>query len=187
MENTGFRNIKQFPAILCANETEVGEGAAPYYTNSTQLPVNYTDDIFEMLTLQDNLQTKYTGGTVLHIFLGEQVSDMETIKGLIKKVTNNFQLPYFTLSPTFSICPSHGYLNGKQEKCPICNEKTEVYARVVGYLRPVSQWNNGKQAEFNMRKTFKIPAKTEAIKKPGEIGKPRIAVGIPPEIKAKIA
>jgi anaerobic ribonucleoside-triphosphate reductase len=147
---------KRFPQILCANEHNYQNGAAPFYTNSTQLPVNYTDDIYETLTLQDDLQTQYTGGTALHIYLGEQVSDIETVKGLIKKVATNFRLPYFTLTPTFSVCPSHGYLNGKQERCPLCNEETEVYSRVVGYLRPIKQWNNGKQAEFRMRKAFFI-------------------------------
>ena len=147
---------EQFPGCLCANEEDYQKGAAPFYTNSTQLPVNYTDDIFETLTLQDELQTKYTGGTVLHIYLGEQISDTEVVKGLIKKVVTNYRLPYFTLSPTFSVCPSHGYLNGEQDKCPICGEETEIYARVVGYLRPVKQWNNGKQAEFGMRKAFKV-------------------------------
>lgn len=147
---------EQFPGCLCANEEDYQKGAAPFYTNSTQLPVNYTDDIFETLTLQDELQTKYTGGTVLHIYLGEQIADTEVVKGLIRKVVTNYRLPYFTLSPTFSVCPSHGYLNGEQDKCPVCGEETEIYARVVGYLRPVKQWNNGKQAEFGMRKTFKV-------------------------------
>jgi ribonucleoside-triphosphate reductase len=93
---------------------------------------------------------------VLHIFLGELVSDTMAIKGMIKKVSNNFKLPYFTLTPTFSVCPSHGYLNGEQAICPVCNQETEIYSRVVGYLRPVKQWNDGKQAEFKMRKTFVI-------------------------------
>ncbi|RLB13478.1 MAG: ribonucleoside triphosphate reductase, partial [Deltaproteobacteria bacterium] len=96
----------------------------------------------------------YTGGTVLHIFLGEQVTDTRTVKELINKVVTRFRLPYFTLTPTFSVCPSHGYLSGKQETCPHCHQETEVYSRVVGYLRPVNQWNSGKQAEFNMRKVF---------------------------------
>ena len=120
------------------------------------MPVNYTDDLFEALSLQDELQTKYTGGTVLHVFLGEQVTDMDAIKALVRKIAANFRLPYFTLSPTFSICPSHGYLNGEQERCGICDGATEVYSRVVGYLRPVKQWNNGKKTEFAMRKTFKV-------------------------------
>ncbi len=146
---------KQFPEIIGANEDYYKNGAAPYYTNSTHLPVNYTDDIFEALMLQDDLQLKYTGGTVLHVFLGEMVSDIEVIKSLIKKIAHNFRLPYFTITPTFSVCPSHGYLNGKQERCTTCNLETEVYSRVVGYLRPVKQWNDGKRAEFGMRKTFR--------------------------------
>ncbi len=157
-EGTSYRlsmlDKKQFPEIICANEEDYKKGADPYYTNSTQLPVNYSDDIYETLMLQDQLQAKYTGGTVLHVFLGELVSDIEAVKGLIRKVATNFRLPYFTLTPTFSVCPSHGYLIGKQERCSICNQETEIYSRVVGYLRPVKQWNNGKRAEFNMRKTF---------------------------------
>lgn len=159
-EGTSYRlaktDKKRFPDIVCANEDDYQKRGAPYYTNSTQLPVNYTDDIFETLMLQDKLQAKYTGGTVLHIFLGELVSDTMAIKGLIKKVSNNFKLPYFTLTPTFSVCPSHGYLNGEQAICPVCKQETEIYSRVVGYLRPVKQWNAGKQAEFKMRKTFKV-------------------------------
>jgi ribonucleoside-triphosphate reductase len=159
-EGTSYRlallDKEKFPGMICANEDAYQQGAAPFYTNSTQLPVNYTDDILEMLQLQDELQTKYTGGTVLHIFLGEEVSDIKAIKGLIRKIVNNHRLPYFTLSPTFSVCPSHGYLKGEQEKCPRCHSETEVYSRVVGYLRPVKQWNNGKQAEYRMRKTFKV-------------------------------
>jgi len=159
-EGTSYRlallDKKRFPEIICANENNYQQGGAPYYTNSTQLPVNYTDDILKTLMLQESLQAKYTGGTVLHIFLGELVSDTMAIKSLIKKVSNNFRLPYFTLTPTFSVCPSHGYLNGEQEICPACKQKTEIYSRVVGYLRPVTQWNDGKQAEFKMRKTFKV-------------------------------
>ena len=159
-EGTSYRlcmiDKNKFPEIICANEEDYQTGAAPYYTNSSQLPVNYSDDIFETLKLQDNLQSKYTGGTVLHIFLGEQVHDIEILKGLIKKVAKNYKLPYFTITPTFSVCPSHGYLNGEQEKCTKCDQNTEVYSRVVGYLRPVKQWNNGKQAEYNMRKSFAV-------------------------------
>jgi len=159
-EGTSYRlamlDKRRFPEIVCANELELQSGAEPFYTNSTHLPVNYSDDIFETLMLQDELQTKYTGGTVLHIFLGEQVTDIDTIKSLINKIVSKFRLPYFTLTPTFSVCPSHGYLSGEQDTCPKCGETTEVYSRVVGYLRPVNQWNRGKQAEFVMRKTFKI-------------------------------
>ena len=159
-EGTSYRlsmlDKKKFPGIICADEGHCQNGAAPYYTNSTQLPVNYSDDIFETLTLQDKLQAKYTGGTVLHVYMGEQVSDVDVIKRLTRKIASNFKLPYFTLTPTFSICPSHGYLSGKQEKCSVCEAETEVYSRVVGYLRPVKQWNNGKQAEFSLRRTFKV-------------------------------
>ena len=159
-EGTSYRlammDKRLYPDIISANQLDYKNGAAPYYTNSTQLPVNYTDDIFETLTLQDELQTKYTGGTVLHVFLGEQVEDTRVIRGLIRKIAGNFRLPYFTLSPTFSICPSHGYLPGRQDKCSRCSQETEIYSRVVGYLRPVKQWNSGKQAEFDRRKTFKI-------------------------------
>ncbi len=159
-EGTSYRlamiDKEKFPEIICANEEEYEKGAEPFYTNSTQLPVNYTDDIYETLMLQDELQTKYTGGTVMHIYLGENISDTRAVKDLIKKIVTGFRLPYLTLSPTFSVCPSHGYLEGKKERCPFCNDETEVYSRVVGYLRPVKQWNNGKQAEFKMRKTFKV-------------------------------
>jgi len=162
-EGTAFRlamiDKKQYHDIICANETYYQEGADPFYTNSSQLPVNYTDDIFEALELQDELQTKYTGGTVFHIFLGEQVNNIDATRNLVKKVTNNFKLPYFTLSPTFSVCPGHGYLNGSHEVCPECNQPVEVYSRIVGYLRPVSQWNNGKLSEFNIRKTFTMEKK----------------------------
>ncbi len=159
-EGTSYRlsmlDKKKFPEIICANESDFLRGAAPYYTNSSQLPVDYSDDIYETLRLQDDLQTRYTGGTVLHIFLGEHVNDMEALKGLIRKIATNYRLPYFTLTPTFSICPSHGYLDGEQPTCSICDQETEVYSRVVGYLRPVRQWNEGKQAEYENRKIFNV-------------------------------
>lgn len=159
-EGTAYRlalkDKKEFPDIICANEKEYQKGAEPFYTNSTQLPVNYTDDVFEALDLQDEVQQKYTGGTVLHIFAGERVKDREVVKKLVRKVCENYHLPYFTFSPTFSICPSHGYLSGSQPICPKCGARTEVYSRPVGYLRPVSQWNEGKAEEFKERKTFKI-------------------------------
>ena len=159
-EGTSYRlallDKKQYPGILCANESEHRSGAAPYYTNSTQLPVDYTEDLFETLQLQDELQSRYTGGTVLHIFLGEQIGETASLKQLVRKITSGYRLPYFTLTPTFSVCPSHGYLNGAVDPCPRCNTETEVYSRVVGYLRPVKQWNEGKQAEYNRRKTFAV-------------------------------
>jgi anaerobic ribonucleoside-triphosphate reductase len=142
--------------IICANEGEYKAGAEPFYTNSTQLPVNYTDDVFEALELQDVIQTKYTGGTVVHIFAGERVEDPDTIKGLIRKVCESYRLPYFTFTPTFSVCPSHGYIAGEHYTCPECDAETEVYSRVVGYLRPVNQWNKGKREEFRTRKTFVV-------------------------------
>ena len=173
-EGTSYRlamlDKKQFPQILCANEAQYEQGAAPFYTNSTQLPVNYTDDLLETLMLQDDLQSKYTGGTVLHVYFGEMVNDPESVKGLIKKVVTHFRLPYFTLTPTFSVCPSHGYLRGEQAKCSICNAETEVYSRVVGYLRPIKQWNDGKKAEFHMRRPFKMdfqePTSLEGLLEP---------------------
>lgn len=127
-----------------------------YFTNSTQLPVNYSDDIFEVLDHQDDLQTKYTGGTVVHIFAGERISNINTMKNLVKKVCNNYKLPYFTFSPTFSTCPNHGYVAGEHFKCPECGAECEVYSRIVGYIRPVNQWNKGKQMEFSNRTVFEI-------------------------------
>ncbi len=160
-EGTSFRLAKldkeRFPDIRCANEPDVrSRGAAPYYTNSTHLPVGFTEDLFETLRLQDALQTKYTGGTVLHIFLGEEIRDPLVVRNLVRRIASGYRLPYFTLTPTFSVCPTHGYLAGEQPVCSRCQEPTEVYSRVVGYLRPVKQWNSGKQAEFENRKTYRL-------------------------------
>ena len=146
----------KYKDIICGNEEEYKQGRDPFYTNSTHLPVNYTDDIFEALTLQDDLQTKYTGGTVQHLFLGEEVKDTNVVKQVVSKVSNSFRLPYFTLTPTFSVCPSRGYISGEHTQCTTCQADTEIYSRVVGYLRPVSQWNDGKQTEFCMRKTYQV-------------------------------
>ncbi|MEA2102780.1 MAG: ribonucleoside triphosphate reductase [Thermodesulfobacteriota bacterium] len=166
-EGTSYRIARldkdRYPDIICANEEDYQNGSEPFYTNSSLLPVNYTDDLFEALDLQDNIQTKYTGGTVLHLFAGEQVSDPGVVKDLVRKVCYNYHLPYFTFSPTFSICPSHGYLDGEQPICPVCGEPTEVYSRVVGYLRPVSQWNKGKKEEFKMRQTFSMEASEKKV------------------------
>ena len=160
-EGTAYRLARmdkiKYPKIIFANDGAVkNEGLEPYYTNSSQLPVQFTKDIFEALDLQENLQTKYTGGTVLHGFLGERIWDIEMVKKLVRKIAENYALPYFTLTPTFSICPVHGYLAGEQPICPKCvvEQKTEVYSRVVGYIRPVQQWNKGKQAEFKDRTEF---------------------------------
>ncbi|MDR1695734.1 MAG: ribonucleoside triphosphate reductase [Endomicrobium sp.] len=167
-EGTSYRLAKldkeTLKDIKCANEAEyLSKKAYPYYSNSTQLPVNYTDDIFEVLNHQDELQTKYTGGTVVHIFAGERIREKETMKNLVKKVCGTYKLPYFTFSPTFSTCPSHGYVTGEHFKCPHCGETCEVYSRVVGYIRPVNQWNEGKQSEFQTRKTFKIDDQAQAV------------------------
>jgi ribonucleoside-triphosphate reductase len=157
-EGTSYRlariDRKKHPEIIPANPKSVANGAEPFYTNSSQLPVDYEGDLFEALQHQDRLQTLYTGGTVFHIFLGERLYSWKAAAELIKKVAWSAHLPYFTLTPTFSICPTHGYINGEHKQCPTCNARCEVYSRVVGYLRPVDQWNDGKQAEFAVRKTF---------------------------------
>jgi len=162
-EGTSYRLARidkmQYPDIYVANEAAWKKGAQPYYTNSTQLPVNYTEDLFEALSLQDDLQAKYTGGTVFHTFLGESQLPVESVKQVIKKITQHFKLPYLTLSPTFSICPDHGYLYGEHDTCPKCQsegkeQECTVFSRIVGYLRPVNQWNAGKQEEFKERALF---------------------------------
>jgi ribonucleoside-triphosphate reductase len=130
------------------------DAESPFYTNSTHLPVDFTDDLFEALDLQDELQAKYTGGTVLHFYLGERMDDTAGVKNLVKTICDNYHLPYFTLTPTFSVCPVHGYIAGEVSVCPRCRNRCEVYSRVVGYLRPVKQWNDGKRAEFDMRKDY---------------------------------
>ena len=160
-ESTSYRlalkDKEKYPDIITA-----GTQKMPYYTNSSQLPVNYTDDAFEALKLQDEIQCKYTGGSVLHLFLGEKMPNDQSVKNLVKKIFENFHLPYITLTPTFSICPSHGYLTGEHLLCPQCviKQPCEVYSRIVGYLRPVSQWNIGKQQEFKERKTFALKHKS---------------------------
>ena len=156
-EGTSYRQAKadkeKYPDIITAGTKET-----PYYTNSSQLPVDYTDDVFKALKLQDELQCRYTGGTVLHVFLGEKINDTEAAKILVKKIFEKFHLPYITLTPTFSICPTHGYLTGEHFYCPKCTIKQpcEVYSRVVGYIRPVRQWHIGKKQEFKERKEFKL-------------------------------
>jgi anaerobic ribonucleoside-triphosphate reductase len=158
-EGTSYRLAKmdkaRYPDIVCANHELYGENnREPFYTNSTQLPVNYSDDIFEVLDLQNDIQNRYTGGTVFHTYTGERIQDPDNVKILIKKICTQYSLPYVTFTPTFSVCPSHGYLSGEKEKCPVCEENCEIYSRVVGYLRPVKQWNKGKQEEFEMRRVF---------------------------------
>ena len=160
-EGTSYRlaklDKKNLIDIKCANDEEYySQSAEPYYSNSTQLPVNCTDDIFELLDHQDDLQTKYTGGTVVHIFAGERINDTTTMKNLVKKICENYHLPYFTFSPTFSVCPTHGYVAGEHQTCPDCGSECEIYSRIVGYIRPVKQWNKGKKAEFGNRVTFNM-------------------------------
>jgi ribonucleoside-triphosphate reductase len=151
----------RYPDIKTYNQEVYGGKAEPYYTNSTQLPVGYTSDIFEALDLQDSLQSKYTGGTVMHIYLGEEEPSITAIKKLVRKISESYSLPYYTITPTFSICPNHGYIRGEHKSCPKCEKENratecEIYSRVVGYLRPINQWNRGKQQEFEDRKTFTI-------------------------------
>jgi ribonucleoside-triphosphate reductase len=158
-EGTSYRLARidhaRYPDILCANGNGHRKGNhPPFYTNSTQLPVDFTDDIFEALDLQEDIQAKYTGGTVFHAYAGERISNPASVKLLVRKVCENYRLPYFTFSPTFSVCPTHGYLAGEQEACPMCQEACEIYSRVVGYLRPVKQWNKGKQEEYRTREVF---------------------------------
>ncbi|MBS3749503.1 MAG: ribonucleoside triphosphate reductase [Candidatus Thermoplasmatota archaeon] len=154
---------KTYPDIRVYNQENYRRNGdrdvEPYYTNSTQLPVGFTTDVFKALDLQDGLQTRYTGGTVLHIFLGEDAPNPDAVKQLVRKVAENYELPYYTITPTFSVCPEHGYIAGEHEFCPKCEQDgettvCEVYSRVVGYLRPVNQWNKGKQREFTDRQTF---------------------------------
>ncbi len=158
-EGTSYRlariDKRRYKDIIFANQKQViADHAEPFYTNSSQLPVDFAGDLFEALEHQETLQTLYTGGTVFHIFLGERLNSWKAAAELIKKVALNSKLPYFTLTPTFSVCPTHGYTSGEHKLCPTCGANCEVYSRVVGYLRPVDQWNDGKQAEFNIRKTF---------------------------------
>ncbi len=152
-EGTTYRLAKldrhRYPDIITSGNNE------PYYTNSTQLPVDFTEDIFTAFNLQDPLQTRYTGGTVLHGFLGQALDDVETTKELVKALAYNYESPYYTLSPTFSICEEHGHLKGEHFECPYCHQPTEVWSRVVGYYRPVQCWNDGKQSEFDQRKEYK--------------------------------
>ena len=153
-ESTSYRlakhDKKRYPDIITAHE-----GATPYYTNSSHLPVGYTEDVFEALDIQDRLQPLYTSGTVFHTFLGEKLPDWKAAAALVRKIAENYELPYYTISPTYSVCVDHGYLPGEQYTCPHCGKKTEVYSRITGYYRPVQNWNDGKSQEFQDRKTYR--------------------------------
>ena len=152
-ESTSFRLAKhdksRFGDIVTASEN-----GTPYYTNSSHLPVNYTDDIFTALDVQDKLQTLYTSGTVFHAFLGEKLPDWQAAANLVRKIAENYKLPYYSMSPTYSICHNHGYIAGEEFKCPECGSKTEVYSRITGYYRPVQNWNDGKAQEYKDRKVY---------------------------------
>jgi len=156
-ESTAYRlakhDRKRFPEIITASK---GDDDTPYYTNSSHLPVGYTDDIFSALDIQDKLQTLYTSGTVFHAFLGEKLPDWKSAANLVRKIAENYRLPYYTLSPTYSVCKNHGYISGEKETCSKCGEKTEVYSRITGYYRPVQNWNDGKSQEYKDRKTYDI-------------------------------
>ena len=163
-ESTSFRlakhDVKRYPDIITASEKT---GGTPYYTNSSHLPVGYTDDIFSALDIQDELQTLYTSGTVFHAFLGEKMPDWKSAANLIRKIAENYRLPYYTLSPTYSVCKNHGYIAGEEFTCPECGAKTEVYSRITGYYRPIQNWNDGKSQEYKDRKTYNI--ETSVLKK----------------------
>ena len=156
-ESTAFRlakhDLKHYPNIITAGR---GPGETPYYTNSSHLPVGYTEDIFSALDVQDELQTLYTSGTVFHAFLGEKLPDWKAAATLVRKIAENYRLPYYTMSPTYSVCRNHGYIAGEEYVCPDCGEKTEVYSRITGYYRPVQNWNDGKSQEFKDRKVYDI-------------------------------
>ena len=169
-ESTTYRfakhDVEQYPDIITAAEP----GGTPYYTNSSHLPVGFTEDIFDALDIQDELQTLYTSGTVFHAFLGEKLPDWKAAATLVRKIAENYKLPYYTISPTYSVCKDHGYLSGEQYVCPICGNKTEVYSRITGYYRPVQNWNDGKTQEFKERKVYNVlksgmEGRTNAAKK----------------------
>ncbi len=155
-ESTSYRlakhDKKRYPDIITASEN----GDTPYYTNSSHLPVGYTDDIFSALDIQDDLQTLYTSGTVFHAFLGQKLPDWKAAAKLVRTIAENYKLPYYTLSPTYSVCSDHGYLAGEQYTCPHCGKTTEVYSRITGYYRPIQNWNDGKREEFKDRKVYNI-------------------------------
>ena len=160
-ESTSFRfakhDLKHYPDIITASE----KSNAPYYTNSSHLPVSFTEDIFAALDIQDELQTLYTSGTVFHAFLGEKLPDWKSAANLVRKIAENYKLPYYTMSPTYSVCTDHGYISGEEYKCPICGKTTEVYSRITGYYRPVQAWNDGKSQEFKDRRTYNIERSNE--------------------------
>jgi ribonucleoside-triphosphate reductase len=161
-ESTSYRlakhDKKRYPNIIAASDAET-----PYYTNSSHLPVGYTDDVFSALDVQDDLQTLYTSGTVFHTFLGEKLPDWKAAAALVRKIAENYRLPYYTLSPTYSVCTDHGYIAGEHFTCPTCGKRAEVYSRITGYYRPVQNWNDGKSQEYKERLEYDIPASMESF------------------------
>ena len=182
-ESTSYRlakhDVARWPDIRTAND-----GGTPYYTNSSNLPVGYTEDVFSALDVQDELQTLYTSGTVFHTFLGEKLPDWRAAAALVRKIAENYRLPYYTLSPTYSVCREHGYLAGEEYTCPICGQKTEVYSRITGYYRPVQNWNDGKAQEFKDRKTYDIGASRLTHGRPAAGQEPPAAAAAPAEHRA---
>ncbi len=182
-ESTTYRLAKhdraRWPEIITAGKP----GDTPYYTNSSHLPVDYTSDIFDALDIQDELQTLYTSGTVFHAFLGERLPGWKAAATLVRKIAENYKLPYYTMSPTYSICQAHGYLDGEQQVCPICGERTEVYSRITGYYRPVQNWNDGKTQEFANRKLYDIA--NSRLKRKGGDADPMYRAGMNVTVSAE--
>jgi ribonucleoside-triphosphate reductase len=155
-ESTSFRlakhDLERYPGLITAG----ADGEAPYYTNSSHLPVDFSEDLFAALEIQEPLQKLYTSGTVFHVFLGERMPDWKSTANLVRKIADNYAIPYYTLSPTYSICRNHGYLSGKVDNCPHCHEPVETYSRITGYYRPVGNWNEGKVQEFSERTEYRV-------------------------------
>lgn len=183
-ESTTYRlakhDVEQYPDIITASEP----GGTPYYTNSSHLPVSYTEDIFEALDIQDGLQTLYTSGTVFHAFLGEKLPSPQAAASLVRKIAENYRLPYYTMSPTYSVCKNHGYIAGEHFQCPECNENTEVYSRITGYYRPVQNWNEGKSQEYKERKLYQ-PEISRGVGN-GEIAATSLSESSQPEIGSEM-
>lgn len=180
-ESTTYRlakhDVEQFPDIITAAE----ECGTPYYTNSSHLPVSYTEDVFEALDIQDELQTLYTSGTVFHTFLGEKLPNWKAAAALVRKIAENYKLPYYTMSPTYSICKNHGYISGEQYTCPCCGEETEVYSRITGYYRPVKNWNDGKAQEFRERKVYDVFDSGSRMKPKAAVKKEAVSASVSSE------
>ena len=180
-ESTTYRlakhDVEQFPDIITAAE----ECGTPYYTNSSHLPVSYTEDVFEALDIQDELQTLYTSGTVFHTFLGEKLPNWKAAAALVRKIAENYKLPYYTMSPTYSICKTHGYISGEHYTCPCCGEETEVYSRITGYYRPVKNWNDGKAQEFRERKVYDVFDSGSRMKPKAAVKKEAVSASVSSE------